>query len=389
MSFDFHLPTNQELQRTAAGTKMRQYAEKDDFGRMLLTGCAGSGKTTVAILRLIRLIRQEKKAKIFTYHKMLVMAIRQILRNEGLDKPDRYSDTFKKWVYRITGLTYNPEDPIPIGDLVAQLNDILNERAQMEEYIIDEGQDFERIVYGSLPHHCQRFLVSADDSQQVHQRRATVAEIRAELEKMPEYKEHYLYRNFRNTYEIYRFSRQFQPKSNEVVWDNNMLAHIEHENRGEKPLVVNYRNDKERNDHIFGQLRNSIGRGGSVAVLCPLGETSSASEKYDGVSVQAMFDLIRCGGFDCSFYYSNNNVPDDLRDVLVTTYKSAKGLEFDEVYLPRYNFFKAIPNEWYVACTRARRRLVIYRDIKNPQYDPIGEFDSKTYEKADLNGTPF
>jgi superfamily I DNA/RNA helicase len=363
MSFDFHLPTNQELQGTATGKQMRQYAEEDDFGRMLLTGCAGSGKTTVAILRLIRLIRQGRAAKLFTFHKMLVMVIRKILRDQDIKESHMHCGTLPL----IENFGLNPK---------------------MGEYIIDEGQDLERIVYELLPNHCNRLFVSADDAQQVHQGRATVAEIRNVLERMPQFREHQLDRNFRNTYEIYRFARQFQNRGNEVVWDNNMLAHMERENRGEEPLVVEYANIPNRNDHMIAQMRNAIGRGGSIAVLCPLGSTTK--EKCDGESAQSMFGLLRRNSFNCTLYYSDESVPKDLGDVLVTTYKSAKGLEFDEVFIPRYNFFKDIPNEWYVACTRARRRLVIYRDMKHRQKDPIANFDPQTYERFEFDATsPF
>jgi len=157
------------------------------------------------------------------------------------------------------------------------------------------------------------------------------------------------------------------------------LAHLERDKnrRGEKPLVFKYTRDDERNSHLLVRLRNAIGRGASIAVLCPLG--SRKHEHHSGESVQGMYDFLTGNGIKASYYYSNQNVPTDLRDVLVTTFKSSKGLEFDEVYIPRCNFFRHIPKEWYVACTRARRRLVVYRDMRNRQHDPIANFECNTY----------
>ncbi len=381
------------MRSTATGVQMLRYANEDNFERMLLTGCAGSGKTTVAIYRLIRLIRQQRYVKLFTYHKMLVYAIREILSNEELERADRYGDTFLQWVYRVAQIRHDPQNPLPIGSVISQLDDALNERGQMEEYIIDEGQDLWRLVYESLPNHCRRFFVTADDAQQVHEDRATVNEIRAELQHHQPFVERHLDRNFRNTYEIYRFARQFQPRENEVVWDENMLAFLERDEnrRGEKPLVLGYRNNEERNTHLLTQLRNAIRRGGSIAVLCPLG--SNNPKCHQGESVQGMYDFLTGNRINASFYYSKNgdsneNVPNDLGDVLVTTFMSSKGLEFDEVYIPRYNFWKTISNEWYVACTRARRRLVVYRDMTDPQIDPIAQFDHGTYTTQKNQQTP-
>lgn len=108
----------------------------------------------------------------------------------------------------------------------------------MEEYIVDEGQDLWRCVHESLPNHCKRYFVSADDAQQVHSDRATVEEIEAAIKMRPGFHRYALDQNFRNTYEIYRFARQFQPQGNKIVWDTNTLTRLEHDTsrRGERPL---------------------------------------------------------------------------------------------------------------------------------------------------------
>ncbi len=90
-------------------------------------------------------------------------------------------------------------------------------------------------------------------------------------------------------------------------------------------------------------------------------------------------------GLPASKYHNQVNVPDSLERYVVTTFKSAKGLEFDVVVSPRINFFKQIPAEWYVACTRALGRLVVYRDLGSPQYDPIAQFAPDTYDSESLD----
>ena len=89
-------------------------------------------------------------------------------------------------------------------------------------------------------------------------------------------------------------------------------------------------------------------------------------------------------GIGSTKYHHQTRVPDNLEKYVVTTFKSAKGMEFDVVMIPRINFFKDIPEEWYVACTRARRQLFVYRDLSIPQRDPIATFDPDTYEEVSL-----
>jgi superfamily I DNA/RNA helicase len=101
-----------------------------------------------------------------------------------------------------------------------------------------------------------------------------------------------------------------------------------------------------------------------------------------------MHGLITSWGFSATAYHSDLPVPVKLKRYIVTTFMSAKGLEFDTVIIPRMNFYRdpetdpgtRIREEMYVACTRARSRLYIYRDLAHPQYDPIAGFDPSTYD---------
>ena len=125
---------------------------------------------------------------------------------------------------------------------------------------------------------------------------------------------------------------------------------------------------------------------GNVAILCPLGPYPRICNR-SGESVDEVHQIISQMGFHASKYRSGGPVPDHLEQYVVTTFKSAKGMEFDVVVIPRINFFKQIPEEWYVACTRAIRQLVVYRDLGAPQCDPIAQFAPDTYEGKSLDVT--
>jgi len=375
MAFEFRLPSLAEMNATIEGQIMLNYSNKDDFGAMLLTGCAGSGKTTIAAYRLLRLANQNKNVKLFTFHKMLAYSIEMMLRNLGVSNANTYAATFKKWAYDETNSSLTSD-----VDLLEKLALKLALSPNVVEYIFDEAQDLPVCVYEKLPQYCDRFFLSCDDAQRVHDEGATVREIATVIKWKKRFDEHLLDRNFRNTYETYRFAIQFQPDENEAVRDPNLLQQLEKndEKRGDKPVVIEYWDVKQRDADLKMRLQNAVARGGSIAVLCPIG--LKKRERYEGESVEGMHLVLLQMGFNCSVYHNETNVPTDLKDILITTFKSSKGLEFDEVYIPRYNFFKRIDNEWYVACTRARRQLVIYRDLEHANVDPIKGFNADTYQ---------
>jgi superfamily I DNA/RNA helicase len=216
----------------------------------------------------------------------------------------------------------------------------------MGELIIDEGQDLPPCVYDVLPSFFRRTFVGADNGQQVHPNHGAKAEqISASLNtSFQPHTPFRLGRNWRNTYATYAFARQFAPKTNLTVWDENILERLRRTRPdGPKPTVVGYRSDEERNRDMAMRLRNADGR---VAILCALCE-----------EVDAMYEFIKAQGLPVSKYHSNSGLQShpvatgpglQLQRYLVTTYMSIKGMECDVAIIPRLNFWKRIPEEWYV-----------------------------------------
>lgn len=64
-------------------------------------------------------------------------------------------------------------------------------------------------------------------------------------------------------------------------------------------------------------------------------------------------------------------------------------MEFDTIIIPRINSDSPdrMMEQWYVACTRSVTRLVIYRNLDKPFYDPINKLpcDPETYDAIFLN----
>lgn len=394
---EFHLPGVEALRRE----EMWGMVHDDNFHTALVTGCAGSGKTTVSVYRLIRLNNQGVKVRLLTLQNMLVAFIKNLVVNNTANTVDiekkvsvgRIS-TFHDWFYNQRGMSFDIDSP-PSKEVIHEAfrqNGLA--QGMSAELLIDEGQDLPLWIYEALPKYYSRFLVGADEAQQVkpNMPRNHVDSIRSIFkENAYQPSRHYpLGQNFRNTYETYCFARQFLPQGEyQEVWDENIVNRILKKDRhGRKPMIIPYTDSASRNEHMRKILRNATG---IVGVLCPIGPSSK--EYYSGESAGAMHDLITSWGISATLYYAGLNVPEpeSLKRYIVTTFISAKGLEFDTVVIPRMNFYRdpstethtRIREEMYVACTRAKSRLYIYRDQINPQYDPIKDFDQSTYEGPD------
>ncbi|NTU74031.1 hypothetical protein HGB07_07800 [Candidatus Roizmanbacteria bacterium] len=383
--FEFHLPSLEEMRSTPAGMEMLRMIDDDNFRSALITGVPGSGKTTVSIYRLVRLHNQQANAHFLTFQNMLVLVIRNLAK--GLKVPDSSVSTFHKWYWLHTGVGFgNNNIPPTTEEIVASLDLKALADSGLDEILIDEGQDLPLCVYEAVPRYAKRCFVGADKNQQVHHLGAGEMQIAELLEnEFAPYRRFALGQNFRNTYETYRFARQFIPRKNLVAWNPVIIERLLQANRrGPKTTVITYRDTTVRNAHFRTTLDNAEG---NVAILCPLGPLPRYGHN-SGDSVDEIYELVTGMGFPATMYRNGAEVPKILERYVVTTFISAKGMEFDTVIIPRINFWKMIPEEWYVACTRAQGRLFVYRDLSNPQCDLIAQFESDTYESISLEPAP-
>lgn len=379
MSFEFHLPPLEEMRATPDGVAMLRMIDDDTFRSALVSGCPGSGKTTVSIYRFVRLSSQGRNVNLVTFQNMLVLSIQNLA---NVRTPESVS-TFHRWYRSITGEYFNVDEPPDPVDMRTALNASSLHNNQMDEFIVDEGQDLPLCVFQTISHFCRRIFIGADDGQKIHRHGAPEEEIARILDTdFGPYRRYNLGRNFRNTYETYVFARQFLPATNLTAWDENIPRRLISANRrGTKPSVVTYRDSSLRDQHLITTLRNADG---NVAILCPQGERHLYAKP--GECVDEMYDLLIRNGIEATKYHNTAGVPDTLQRYIVTTYKSAKGMEFDVVVIPRINYFQRIPKQWYVACTRAKRQVIIYRDLRQPQVDPLAAFDEATYDAESVEG---
>lgn len=175
-----------------------------------------------------------------------------------------------------------------------------------------------------------------------------------------------LHENFRNTYKILNFVKYALPFN----IPHSILDRLKENNKGSEPIFFFVEN-KDKQFEILVKLIEQFNDGStSIAVLSPhIAEVNSIKYYLQKINKSKLKEEI-----NFSKYTNTEKDFIGIDFVHLTTYKSAKGLEFDVVIMPYFdNFFKIgkekiLTNEdFYVAFTRAKKNLFLIgaKDIKN------------------------
>jgi len=139
---------------------------------------------------------------------------------------------------------------------------------------------------------------------------------------------------------------------------------------GNTPVIIQVSSD----DDNLKRLR---------VLLEDAGDRNTAVLLYHQADVDAYYDRITEMGFKCTKHHHRSPAGLEIENILVTTYKSAKGLEFQVVIMPdmqtAMDDIDKTPEHYYIACTRAKESLyLMFTGGKLPGY--IEQFDKKSYE---------
>jgi hypothetical protein len=163
--FEFRLPSEETIRKSVNGGMMLNIINNDyDEKFTLVTGCPGSGKTTVSIFRLIRLAKNGKSTILLTYQRMLKVAIENLLAKQGISSSK--VNTIHSWFPKTTGklLGFSNQD----NKLSAsEIENALRGTVSNTELILDEAQDLEERVFQAFPKVFGRITIGADDAQQM------------------------------------------------------------------------------------------------------------------------------------------------------------------------------------------------------------------------------
>ena len=345
--FEFNLPSYD-----GAGGLTPEQRNAVECERAMFSGVPGTGKTTVAIWRLIK----GNDDLLLTYTRLLSAALSILASGKWVLGVDQ-------WYYQKCNKAWLKDD---IRDNCV-LNRLRENDVSLGRVIIDEGQDIDIQFYRAIKDIATRVSVGADDAQRLYDVNIDRNALR---EVFPENQQRALTQNFRNLYKIYNFSRQFVPENPEAH-EEHMLNRLEQRSPGGfvDIRVVN-------SSAAINQLIKSIikDRGdGNIGIL--LSETNDV-DKYS--------DILDELDIKHSVYHSKldwrvkRDTEKNLMSILVTTYKSAKGLEFDTVILPEFQDANSRNNnQYYVGCTRAKQYLYLLCVSSIPNI--LKGFDESTY----------
>lgn len=356
--FRFNTISREDIVRSQGGNTMITAIDYDGKDHQMVTGRPGSGKTTVSLKRLERLVNVPNYKVLFiTYQILLAESLKNVVEQSAADKIKRIN----MWLYQFG--VFNDSDTAET--FLARIPNTIN----FDEIIIDEGQDLEPRFLSVLMNKGKQITIGADNAQKIYPHGMAISEIVSKLEttRKPIVTIRLNY-NYRNSYEIYNFARFFVPDDPQA---NNSTVLFSMSRKPEtKPVVIQCLTESELDARIRVLIENNSDK--NIAVV--LFHTNDVDRFHSKISNM---------GFDCSKYYYPLPIPSDFKSIIVTTYYSVKGMEFEVVIMPdmqsAFTNERHTGNHYYVGCTRAKENLYLtYTAESKPQF--LKEFADDSYE---------
>ena len=354
------LPTEAQL-----SLEQREVCYAPIDGTMLVSGPPGSGKTIVALFRAKMLESNGDRVQAVMYNKVLA-------RYVGDHHP--FLTWIARWWFETVARRF------PLGptrkrydldfDRARELledkavRDKVRRRGHWGHLILDEAQDFapaahrllwcvQNAVFSDVPaEERPTLLILADENQRITESNSTIAQIR-EAHMLTRDEVYQLRKNYRNTREIAAFAANFYADLPSGVPDLP-------KRRGDLPKV-----------HVTADIRDAAQR---IARHVRLHDDHEVGVlvQYDRLRGQ-FFDALKrvTRGTRIQTYSSKDEAhqnPEDLTfgtpGITVLSFNSAKGLEFDAVFLPELQKLRldplntdAVKMTLYVMTSRARTTL--------------------------------
>lgn len=265
------------------------------------------------------------------------------------------------------------------SDIAIYVNDELKNDTSKRIYdhiIIDEGQDFSPIMIRSLlcaTNPRGSFSFFGDVSQQIYGSRLSWRDAGIIIEKSVLKFE----KNYRNPINISKFANditksKYWQRSEDTIESTNAVA------EGPKPVLIQFENRKNEIRWLASQIKQNINTSSNL-IVCRNREV-----------VKKMKEILAKHGIPSIVINKNEAGFSYIKKVYVSTFHSAKGLEFDNVYIPLLNhpFFPEnrevelqdddfLANELkllYVAVTRAKFGLYMsyHKELSDifPDFSP-------------------
>jgi DNA helicase IV len=319
----------------------------------VIKGCAGSGKTILALWRAVELTQQGQDALVIVYTGALKLFIQAALKHNPLEK-GMTVQVLSEYAWRKDG------KPVKAHLIIDEAQD----------FTVDEISEFRKSATVSI-------ALFGDSAQKLYVNKPIYDENDEEIGTaltltVEEIAEHLglpirsLKKNHRLPKKVARFAQHLSSSSESLE--------MQCQKEGERlPNIVRCLSGDNEIDHIIQVIKSRGLR--DVGILLPNNDM-----------VEAVYNAITSKGMLCEFRKRKGNNRDTKMDFAsdnpkVMTYHSAKGLQFQTVFLPYCSKFNT--KIWqkpplYVACTRASQQLVV--TYTNEPHEFFAAIPNEIYE---------
>ena len=318
-----------------AQTNVRRLKVDKNF---VIKGVAGSGKTNLALWRAKRILETEKgTAKVLVYTKALSAFIADGIRQLEIGSANVIH--YQKW-----------------------------KQEDVDYIIVDEAHDFTEVEIRKLVGRAKKSIMFfGDTNQQLYENKksfitnqyedtvnmeqiATILE--CEVKELPN--------NYRLPQGIAPFAQSINPQNNDIVSNCK-------NRKSNKPRVIEFNSWTDELDFIIKEIKNR--NLNDVAILLPFNKKDRTGSYQEFYSVENVKNYFNEKGVK-NLYKIDNTMELDFDADLpkIMTYHSAKGLQFDTVFIPHCGIeWSKFKNALYVATTRTSNNLIItFSDSLSP-----------------------
>ena len=341
----FRLPTYLELSKE----QDRILRKLQSLERAIISGAPGTGKSVIILLLADTLCRSKAACLCLLYTRMLKeMSLGLIpginIQTWHLWFKHFFANRYRKSPPRLTPFEY---DWPKVMALMDQHNLDLEEKITV---LIDEGQDMPPEFYEFMDESFLKIVVSADENQQIWQNNSCLKEIKEMLD-VDRNACFELRQNYRNSRQIAQLAQTFYC---DTVAKPPELP----ERNGEIPLLIDYPDRNALINRIVRRHRIYPDR--LIAILLP--KEGLRNHYYQALQQRGISSLHTYSG---KLGRQNRPITFDHGGIVVINQQSAKGLEFDEVFIAELDQFyfsedrEAFRKQLYVLTSRAREQLFI------------------------------
>lgn len=322
-------------------------------GNHLVTGAPGTGKSVVALYRAQTLWFDDRTPTVLMYNRLLRQYTDGATGDLGAEVTVA---TFHTWFHGFWQRHYRTSPPRPRGssdswefDWKAIWSRVVANpppRGELPDLIVDEGQDLPLDFFRLATWVARNITVFADENQKLTENQSTLEEIAAAIGAESRTT---LTRNFRNTAEIARVAAHYYCGAPSGVPTPPTRS-------GALPTATAFSQLNDLVEHIAGYARAHPNK--SIGVFCARSADQTKlvnrlRARNPPVTVDAYISGDR--------RYADLDFP--TPGIKIVNLRSAKGLEFDVVFMPLLEGLSGDPTSasirmlMYVATSRARDEL--------------------------------